>query len=188
LEKTLEQNRRRIDIVSEPAFVAALDSRPLDELRSRRALCDELDTELSYYRRLLHGRMDLLSFELRRRRGEETRSLIEALPEILADSDSIAAVDARIDELSLKELSTELPEIPQTGNRRIDRVLGDDFLAHLPTIEDAELEEIQAALTGMEAEVSAERRIVYTAYEQIVAEITRRYRDGLVNADELLES
>jgi len=40
----------------------------------------------------------------------------------------------------------------------------------------------------MEAEVSAERRIVYTAYEQIVAEITRRYRDGLVNADELLES
>jgi len=58
-------------------------------------MCDDLEGELSYYRRLLHGRLDLLNFELRRRSGEETRSLIEALPEILADGDQPAreAVD-----------------------------------------------------------------------------------------------
>ena len=188
MENTLDQNRRRIDIVSDPTFVASLDTVTLDELRSRRSLCDDLDVELSYYRRLLHGRMDLLSFELRRRSGAEQRSLIEALPEILADQDATPPPIAGIDELPLKELSTELPNIPQTGNRPIDRVLGDDFLAHLPTLSDDELEEIQGALADVEAEVSGQRRTVYTAYEQIVEEITRRYRDGLADADELLQT
>ena len=68
-----------------PEFSSDLDEVTLDELRRRRHLCDELDSELSYYRRMLHGRMDLLAFEIRRRSGEETRSLIEALDEILAD-------------------------------------------------------------------------------------------------------
>ncbi len=188
MEKTLEQNRRRIDIVSDPSFVVSLDSLSLDELRSRRSLCDALDVELSYYRRLLHGRMDLLSFELRRRSGAEQRTLIEALPEILADHETAPPPAAGVDEPPLKELSTELPDLPRTGNRPIDKVLGDDFLAHLPTLDDDELEEIQGALADVESEVSAQRRTVYTAYEQIVEEITRRYRDGLADADELLQT
>ncbi len=67
--------------------MANLTDLPLKELRSRRDLADTVETELSYYRRLLHGRMDLLAFEQRRRRGEETRSLIDALPEILTGRD-----------------------------------------------------------------------------------------------------
>ncbi len=174
--------------MSDPEFVGSLENLELDELRSRRTLCDELDVELSYYRRLLHGRMDLLSFEMRRRSGTETRSLIEALPEILADhTDGPSRVPAGAETLPLKELSTDLPDLPQAGHRSIDRVLGDDFLAHLPTIDDAELEEIQTALTDAEAEVSEQRRTVYTAYERIVEEITRRYREGLADADELLQ-
>jgi hypothetical protein len=184
---TLEQNRRRIDIVTDPAFVTSLDTLSLDELRERRSLCDALDTELSYYRRLLHGRMDLLAFELRRRRGQETRSLIEALPEILADSAEPAVSPASLDSiLPLKAPSTLPPEVPVTGHRAIDRVLGDDFLTHLPTIDDAELESIQAALTETEAKVSTDRRAVYDAYEEILEELTRRYREGLANADDLL--
>ncbi len=80
----MEPRRRRIDEVVDPAYTADLESLSMDQLRERRAVLDDLDTELSYYRRMLHGRMDLLSFELRRRSGEETRSLIEALPQILA--------------------------------------------------------------------------------------------------------
>ena len=81
----MEQHRRRIDQVLDPAFTADLEELPLEDLRARRNTLDELDTEFSYYRRILHGRMDLLDFELRRRSGEETRSIIEALPEILSD-------------------------------------------------------------------------------------------------------
>jgi hypothetical protein len=89
--RTLEKHRRRIDQVLDPEYVADLRELPLDELRVRRSTCDDLDGELSYYRRVLHARMDLLAFELRRRSGEETRSLIEALPDILADSDDGSA-------------------------------------------------------------------------------------------------
>ena len=178
------QNRRRIDIIRDDAFTNALAAIDMDELRSRRRICDDLDTELSYYRRLLHGRMDLLAFEMRRRSGEETRSLIEALPEILADSDSSGSLG----ELPAKALPIEAPDIPLEGRREIDRVLEDDFLAHLPTLDDEEIERIQAMLAETETEISTQRRMVYDAYERIQGELSRRYRDGLADVDELLGS
>ncbi len=180
----LEQNRRRIDIIQDDDFASELESVPLDELRERRRLCDNVDTELSYYRRLLHGRMDLLAFEMRRRAGEETRSLIEALPEILADTEAGEPGEG----LPAKALPIEAPEAPQTGRRGIDRVLDDDFLAHLPTIDDEEIERIQAMLAETESEISTKRRMVYDAYERIQNELSRRYRNGLADVDELLGS
>ncbi|NNF68935.1 MAG: hypothetical protein HKN01_04125 [Acidimicrobiia bacterium] len=176
----MTERRRRIDIVSSPEFVDELADITLDELRERRALCDELDTELSYYRRLLHGRMDLLGFELRRRSGEEARSLIEALPEILAGSETAGAGSTG------RAIPVEIPDVPSTGKRSVDRVLVDDFLAHLPTIDDDELETIQVDLTEAEREVSDQRRAVYEAYEKIQSELTNRYRQGIDNIDELL--
>lgn len=180
----LDQNRRRIDIIADDTFAQDLENVALDDLRDRRRLCDAVDTELSYYRRLLHGRMDLLAFEMRRRSGEETRSLIEALPEILADTGGGNGPG----ELPAKPLTIEAPELPDTGRRDIDRVLEDDFLAHLPTLGDEEVENIQAMLAETESEISAQRRMVYDAYEQIQSELSRRYRQGLADVDELLGS
>ncbi|MEX0789347.1 MAG: hypothetical protein WD178_01075, partial [Actinomycetota bacterium] len=94
-EEVAQLERRRIDQIQEPEFLTGLSSLPLKELRSRRDLADTVEIELSYYRRLLHGRMDLLAFEQRRRRGEETRSLIDALPEILTGRDRTGAAPAR---------------------------------------------------------------------------------------------
>ncbi|MCP3975161.1 MAG: hypothetical protein GY720_11795 [bacterium] len=180
--KTLDQNRRRIDVIADEGFADDLANVALDELRDRRRLCDKVDIELSYYRRLLHGRMDLLAFEVRRRSGAETRSLIEALPEILADSDR----GPEPMDLPARALPMDPPEVPSTGRRGIDRVLEDDFLAHLPTIDDEEVEAIRTMLAETEAEISAQRRSVYDAYERIQSELSRRYRDGLADVDELL--
>ncbi len=177
----LEQNRRRIDQVTDPEFIRDLTEVPIETLRDRRRMCDELDTELSYYRRLLHGRLDLLEFEQRRRRGDETRSLIEALPEILAGGESDSDQGG-----VLKNLPIEPPDMGE-GRRPIDRALGDDFLAHLPTISDDELSAIADDLTAMERSVSSDRRAVYAALEQILEELTRRYRDGLASVDQLLQ-
>ena len=80
----MTEHRRRIDIVLEPQYLDGLSELELEELRGRRATAEDVESQISYYRRLLHGRMDLLNFELRRRGGEEERSLLEALPEILA--------------------------------------------------------------------------------------------------------
>mgnify|MGYP001814622964 CR=1 FL=1 len=180
----LDQNRRRIDIIADESFAQNLENVALDDLRERRRLCDNVDTELSYYRRLLHGRMDLLAFEMRRRSGEETRSLIEALPEILADTGAGNAPG----ELPARPLAIEAPQMPEIGRRDIDRVLEDDFLAHLPTLDDEEVDSIQTMLGETESEISAQRRMVYDAYERIQSELSRRYRQGLADVDELLGS
>lgn len=127
--------------------------------------------------------MDLLSFELRRRSGEETRSLIEALPDILSD----AAEDAPPHFLVPKTLPVEPPDVPMDGRRPIDRVLADDFLAHLPDIDDAELQSIQVMLTDAEQRVSTQRRAVYETLEVLTNEVARRYRDGLVSVNQLLD-
>lgn len=178
----MEPRRRRIDLVTDPAYVQDLGSLSMDELRERRSVLDDLDTELSFYRRMLHGRMDLLSFEMRRRSGEETRTLIEALPQILADG-----IDGPSRNSIPRDLPLDLPDLGGKGNRAIDRVLGDDFLARLPSLGDDDLEEIQAALTEAEREVSAQRRTVYDVHDRISAEVTLRYREGLADAADLLD-
>lgn len=180
--RTLNQHRRRIDQVLDPDFVDDLESLSLDELRTRRGVCDGLDTELSYYRRLLHARMDLLAFELERRAGRETRSLLEALPAILADGEDGGTHQMLVP----RNLPVDPPDIPEEGRRNIDRVLGDDFLTHLPEISDADLEEIQATLTATERQISDQRRSVYEVLELLTAEVARRYRDGLASVSELL--
>lgn len=179
----MNQQRRRIDRITDESFTADLADLPIDDLRSRRTMCDELDTELSYYRRMIHGRMDLLDFELRRRSGEETRSLIEALPEILADSPS-----GRMSNPLDRELSLDLPELSGAGKRQVDEALSDGFLTHLPSTDTEELESIRSVLTETEQVVSKQRKAVYEAHDIITAEIARRYRAGSTTADEFLSA
>ena len=177
----MEPRRRRIDHVSDPSYLDDLASLSMEDLRKRRKTLDDLDTELSFYRRMLHGRMDLLAFEMRRRTGEETRSLIEALPEILSDGADTGGRSPIPQDLPLT-----IPEHFGKGNRAIDRVLGDGFLTRLPSIDDAELADIAEALEEAEREISSQRRIVFDAHDRINAEIARRYRDGLTGIDDLL--
>lgn len=179
----MTQQRRRIDQVLGGSFTVNLEDLPIDDLRSRRVMCDELDTELSYYRRMIHGRIDLLDFELRRRSGEETRSLIDALPEILADSPS-----GRTSNPLDRELSLNLPELAGSGKREVDQALSDGFLAHLPAIDTDELANIREVLSETELTVSTQRRAVYDVHDIITGEITRRYRDGSTSADEVLSA
>ncbi len=171
--------QRRIDQVKDAAFLEGLESMPLEEVRAKRSMCDALDTEYAYYRRLVHGRMDLLAFELRRRRGEESRTLIEALPAILAGPHGERKPGGR-------PIQLDLPDLPDVGRRELDRVLHDDFLTRIADFSDEELEDIQRQLTEAEAEISENRRMVYEAFEHLQAELTRRYREGLADASELI--
>lgn len=173
------EQRRRIDLVLDEAFVADLESADLKTLRDRRAAADDVETELSYYRRLLHGRLDLLGFEHRRRSGTEERSLLEALPEILS------AGEVRTDRG--RRLPASLaPDLPEERYRAIDRVLDDDFLSRLPSLDDAELRSIQDQLEEAEREVSLQRKAVQTVFDLIQTEILRRYKEGEAAAEEIL--
>ncbi len=166
------EQRRRLDTVLDPDYVEGLEGVTLEDLRSRRSVADEVETELSYYRRLLHGRMDLLHFEQRRRSGTETRTLIEALPEILGANETVGGSGGG------RMTQTLAPELPDVGRREIDRVLEADFLTRLPSLTDAEVEEALTSLEEVEQEISRHRRAVQRVFDLLQAEIAARYRDG----------
>lgn len=178
-----DTKRRRIDQIQDTEFLEDLPSVPLEELRARRVMCDDLDVELSYYRRMLHGRMDLLAFEMRRRAGEEEQSLLDALPRILSEGAYSSQPG-----LPSRSVPVEVPDIPSPGRRLVDHALQGDFLARLPSLEDEELRDTHRFLTEVETEVSQQRRIVYAALDRLQEELTRRYREGLASPGELLSS
>ena len=73
--------------VLDPSYLVDLDTRAVDDLRLMHAECLELETEVSYVRRLTQARIDILEAEIgRRERGETMEDLIRALPTILADA------------------------------------------------------------------------------------------------------
>ena len=165
--------RRRIDRILDPEYLEDVESMDLAELRSRRDLAQTVEKELSYFRRLLQGRLDLLAFEQRRRRGDETRSLIEALPEILT-----SGVRSGQD-LSGRYLSTDLPDMPAKGRRHIDRVLGNDLMMRLGGIDEVELGEATSELADLETEVSGLRKQVQSVVDRLQDEVKDRYKATL---------
>ena len=86
-----------------------------------------------------------------------------------------------------KSLPVEPPDVPMEGRRSIDRVLADDFLTHLPDINDDELQDIQRSLSSAEQSISEQRRRVYEVLETLSGEVARRYRDGGASLTQLLE-
>lgn len=178
----MDRPRRRIDIICDPAFLSDLATLDTGELRMRRTMCAELGRELSFYRRLLHGRIDLVAFERRRRAGDEGRTLLEALPEILGDAAGPPEGHAAVTSFDVIP-----PNVPQPGRRRLDHLLDDDLLTRLDTIDDGELIRFDTALRGEEREVSRQRTTVHEAHDALGEELRRRYRAGLTSVDELLD-
>ncbi len=168
----MEEQRRRIDMVMDPSFVENLDDLSGSDLRERRQIAADVESELSFYRRMLHGRMDLLNFELARRRGEESRSLIEALPQILGAGEMAGGNTGRV-------RSEYVPELIGDGNREIDSVLADDFLTRMPSASDESLESIQGTLTEAEERISDHRRTAQDRFDALQAKITGLYRDQI---------
>jgi hypothetical protein len=162
--------RRRIDIVLEPEYLANLSGLELDELRRRRHTAEDVESQISYYRRLLHGRMDLLNFELRRRGGEEERTLLEALPEILASGMVFG------EEPNLKHIET-MPPIPsKTGRRLIDTIMDDSVLTQLSDLSDDDVVEALDQIQEVETEMSNQRKQLHAVIDTLQSEIVARYK------------
>lgn len=175
----MEQHRRRLDRVLDPDYTADLDARSLNEVRDLRHTAVEIENELSYYRRLLYGRMDLVKFELRRRSGEESRNLIESLVEILTDPERHDDAEPR----GTRHIVTDLPPLPEVGKRDIDHVMGDGVLTRL---DDATDDELQASLEGFEhmvSEINAQRQIAQSVIDELTDVITARFRADAESVD-----
>src|SRR5664280_1763285 len=74
---------RRLDRVLAADYLAGLERRPLGDVRSLRREAEQEETDLSYTRRLIHGRIDILRAEQRRRTGD-IDNIVDHLPTVLA--------------------------------------------------------------------------------------------------------
>ena len=146
--------------VLDPGYLADLDQRALEDLRAMHAECLELETEVSYVRRLTQARIDILRAEVQRReRGESMEDLIRALPQILADPGPRGTPASSHLPLQLapnedSEWSSELAEF-------------DGVLANLPSLSDEELADSIARLQTVERDVSTERRALHAVLDRI---------------------
>jgi hypothetical protein len=156
----------------------------LDQLRTLRRDAQEQEADLSYLRRLLQGRMDILRAELARRRVPHDLApptpadLVDRLPAILADLPSSVRRPARHVTLG--------PPRGEQYQREADTLMGDVRLADLAAHPTSALLAAVERLTRHEREVSGRRQLLQRTADDCSAEITRRYREGEARVDDLL--
>jgi hypothetical protein len=165
-----------------PDYLAGLRAMPMTQLRAKRDACVELETELSYLRRLAQARIDLIMAESERRQLGQPGSdatLIERLPQILGDHE-------RGDSGRLPALFAPSADVQLSLGARLEGVLPSDQLGRLAQMEGTELDEFLDRLTTLERDVSAERRALHDIQDHIQEELVRRYRSGEATVDALL--
>ncbi|MGW7302033.1 MULTISPECIES: RsiG family protein [unclassified Streptomyces] len=150
----------------------------LPELRTLRRDAQRDEADLSYVRRLLQGRIDILRAEQARRSPVGAASVVERLPEILRDAPARHRSSAR-------HVTLGTPH-SEESRRLAAEMLAEVELSDLGARTDAELAEAMARLVRYEQRVSVRRQSLQRTADDCSAEIARRYREGEAQVDDLL--
>jgi hypothetical protein len=165
--------RRRIDVMLGPDYLDGLGERSIDEVREMHEACLEVETELSYVRRLAQARIDIVEAELERRtKGGSMSDLVAMLPEILSDD------HPRPDPASSRLPQHFAPSMAIEWKRGLESLIADATLVNLPTIPDDELRETLDQLGQLERDVSQRRQALHRVVDGIEADLTTRHKVG----------
>ena len=172
------------DHLLDPEGLTGLADRPIADIRSARAACIEVETGLSYLRRLLQGSLDIIERELVRRAGggdpQSVGQLVDQLPEILGEVQRPPGVGRLTTSLGPADFHDELIE-------RYEALVGDGRLAKAADLPGTELVTLMDQLREIETLVSSRRHAYHEQIDALQAELTRRYRTGEATVDSLLE-
>lgn len=148
----------------------------LPALRALRRDAQRDEADLSYVRRLVQGRIDILRAELARRRDPES-PVVDRLSEILADAPS--------PQRSSRHVTLSTPRSDEYRRLAADS-LAEIELSDLDARTDEELHTAMGRLVRYEQQVSRRRHRLQRTADGCGAEIARRYRDGEAQVDDLL--
>jgi len=172
-----------LEAILDDEYLGDIAQQPLDQIRSMRAECQEVETQLSYLRRLVQGRHDIVGTELERRRqgGDPTdlSGLVGRLPEILADRIRAPGPGRLPETLVPREPSGRLAD-------RWNSIVSAGHLTRIDECDEEQLGAISEQLVALEKEVSDLRRALFRRIDTLQAELTRRYRDGEAHVEQLL--
>ena len=153
----------------------ALDTLTTEQLRARRVDCELAEEGVSYARRLLQGRIDILRAELDQRDDAAAADLLGSLPSILADG------TARADPLHTRATRLRVPPDAADYEAAIDAYIGAehrDVEAHVEGQQTAQLAPIVDRLAALERELSVVRRALFERIDALRDELAARYKDG----------
>ncbi|MGH2686421.1 MAG: aerial mycelium formation protein [Actinomycetota bacterium] len=174
-DSPLVGGKRRIDQVLGDGFTEGLDALDTVEVRRRRDLARGEVEYLSFLRRLLQGRRDILRDELdRRRTGGASPPIVERIVSVLSEG-------------TRGPSRGEAPMIPlpddeiAIARRRVERLLADSALSDLEGLTDDRLEESITRIEEEERGVSDSRAKVIEVHDALQEEMKRRLRAELSN-------
>jgi hypothetical protein len=159
-------------------YLDGLDALPLEEVRALRQDAEQEETDLSYLRRLLQGRIDILRAELDRRSEGRSDRVVDQLAEILADQPPGRPALGR-------HLSHEPTRVGEY-RRRIERMIADVDLSDVTARSEDQIRGAIESLTGYEHSVSRNRRAVQRIADACRQEVARRYLTGEARVADLL--
>jgi hypothetical protein len=171
--------RRRVDLVLAPDFLTDLETIPMAELRAKRHEAEQEEADLSFARRMLHGRMEIVAAEIERRDPSSEAGTI------VADLSRILGGETRSTHGLGRHITVE-PSRVDEHRRSEEAIVADAEISDVGARTEAELTAALERLHSVEAEVSAVRRDVQHVMDALSAELTRRYREGIATVDELL--
>ena len=148
-------------------FLTGLSDLDLGELRHRRADADQEETDLSFVRRMLQGRIDLLAGEIERReRGEAAPGLNERLAAAMGGEERSTRGSGR-------HLGTDPSRLGEY-RRTAERLAGTVAFSDPAALSDEALAAAVQRLRAQEAEVSDLRRKVQAVADVLHEEMGRR--------------
>lgn len=178
-----------IDVVTDSNFVSDLSSRDMEELRAVRSRCQALENSLSYVRRLIQGRFDIVGGELQRRReggdAGDISELIGRLPDILSEGSRTTGGPAAVRPPHSLEPDAE---VSAKLEAMLDQVIPAARVGAATELGDEELVDALGGLQGLEDEVSSHRRALHGVIDAVQAEVVRRYSSGEATVDGLLNT
>ena len=175
----LPGGNRRIDRVLSADFLVGLRGLTLAEVRARRHEAEQEEVDLSYLRRLLQGRADLIRAEVAHRSDPTDDRPIEVrVAEVLGEGE-------RRDHGRGRHIVVE-PSRVDEHRRSGEALVADSTLSDVRAHSEDQLRADLERITLVEREVSANRHRVQTVMDALTEEVGRRYAEGEVNLAEVL--
>lgn len=172
-----------MDRVLAPSYLDDLAGRSTNEIRAMRDECEEEESAISFARRMLQGKLDILRAEALRRQESGTngdvQSLLDALPQILSDEIPAGPLRSRVPR-------SLIPSAVQHQRREVERLVEEHTFALLEEKSTEELSEVVHVLALKERELSELRRQLFDRIDALQEELARRYQRGEASVTEVL--
>jgi hypothetical protein len=172
-----------LDRILTSAYLDDISSRSLSEIRAMRTECQEAEQALSYLRKLIQGRLDIVHTYLEHPGSDALRdlgALVNDLPGILSSSHRRPAGPGHLPMLLAPDTEEEDLTV------ELDAILGADEIGTLADLDLDQLNSVAGQLEVIERRVSAERRALHERIDTLQAELVDRHKTGRASVDGLL--